>query len=87
VSLSMIALALLVSASSSSAEVPSKAASANTYYAANGDATEVEKKKPKKICKPDPRVTGTRIAKRICKTAEEWNVNEDGQELEVRRQN
>ena len=29
-------------------------------------------KKPKKICKTNAGVTGSRIAKRICKTADEW---------------
>lgn len=42
------------------------------------------KTKAKKICKNDPRRTGTRIAARICKTEEEWNNPEDGQEIGVR---
>jgi len=42
------------------------------------------KTKAKKICKNDPRRTGTRISARICKTEEEWNNLEDGQEIGVR---
>ena len=35
------------------------------------------KKKPKKICKADDRTgQGSRTAKRICKTAEEWGLVE-----------
>ena len=44
----------------------------------------VKKKKPKKICKSNSGVTGSRIAKRTCKTEEEWSVGEDGQEIGVK---
>jgi hypothetical protein len=43
-----------------------------------------KKKKPKKICITSNKVTGSRIAKRICKTEEEWAVAEDGQEVGVK---
>ena len=44
----------------------------------------VKKEKPQKICKTDPRVTGTRIAKRICKTETEWAAKQDGQDLQTK---
>ena len=47
----------------------------------------VKKEKAKRVCKNDPRVTGTRIAKRICKTEDEWANKEDGQEVGVRSKN
>lgn len=44
----------------------------------NAPAPEVAvKSKPKKICKTDDRTgQGSRTAKRICKTAEEWGLVE-----------
>ena len=43
-----------------------------------------KKKKAKKICKNSSGITGSRIAKRVCKTEEEWAVGEDGQEISVK---
>lgn len=47
-------------------------------------AAQTKKNKPKKICKTDARMTGTRISKRICKTEEEWAKKEDGQDLQTK---
>jgi tellurite resistance protein len=58
-------------------------AAASTASATSNTAP-TEKPKQKKICKTDTSVTGTRIAKRICKTEEEWAVKEDGQNLTVK---
>ncbi|MEY4870322.1 MAG: hypothetical protein RIS11_1516 [Pseudomonadota bacterium] len=73
-----IALLLLTPAAAPAAD----AAEAAPTMAAAPQA----KTKAKKICKNDPRRTGTRISKRICKTEEEWNTPEDGQEIGVRSQ-
>ena len=59
-------------------------------FAAESDAAPLpaKKKKPKKICKTSDKITGSRIAKRTCKTEEEWTeaaANE--QELQVKSQN
>lgn len=62
-------------------------AAAPTPAAETAPATAAAPKaKSKKICKNDPRRTGTRISARICKTEEEWNSPEDGQEIGVRSQ-
>lgn len=42
------------------------------------------KPKPKKICKSNARSTGTRINRPVCKTQEEWDAKEDGQEIGLR---
>jgi hypothetical protein len=47
-------------------------------------AQPVKKKKAKKICKNSNGITGSRIAKRVCKTQEEWDDGEDGQEVGVK---
>lgn len=47
-------------------------------------AQPVQKKKAKKICKNSNGITGSRIAKRVCKTQEEWDDGEDGQEVGVK---
>jgi hypothetical protein len=47
-------------------------------------AQPVKKKKAKKICKNSNGITGSRIAKRVCKTQEEWDIGEDGQEVGVK---
>lgn len=44
------------------------------------------KPKPKKICKTDTRATGTRLSRPVCKTQEEWDTKEDGQEIGLRSQ-
>jgi hypothetical protein len=76
---SLIALTLILTVSAS-------AAVAATQDDTTATAPVEKKKKPKKICKNDPRITGTRIAKRICKTEDEWNKPEDGQEVSVKSQ-
>lgn len=68
------ALMMLSPAAAAPAEAPTAAAA----------AAPKAKTKARKICKNDPRRTGTRIATRICKTEEEWNNLEDGQEIGVR---
>ena len=58
--------------------------SASTIVSASEPSTidaPAKKKKPKKICKSNSGVTGSRIAKRVCKTEEEWATTEDGQEV------
>lgn len=42
------------------------------------------KPKPKKICKSNTRSTGTRINRPVCKTQEEWDDKEDGQDIGLR---
>ena len=59
-------------------------AAATTDSAETTSAVQTKKAKPKKICKLDPRVTGTRISKRICKTEEEWAIKEDAQDLQTK---
>lgn len=49
--------------------------------------TVAKKKKPKKICKADNSITGSRIAKRICKTQEEWDAVPEDQEVRQKSQN
>lgn len=51
--------------------------------AAAAEAAPADKPVPKKVCKIDPRATGTRIPQRICKTAEQWAKPEDGQQIQV----
>ncbi len=55
-------------------------------FAADSEAAPqpAKKKKPKKICKSNSGITGSRIAKRVCKTEEEWAVGEDGQEVGIK---
>ena len=55
-------------------------------FAADSEAAPapVKKKKPKKICKNSSGVTGSRIAKRVCKTEDEWAIGEDGQDIGVK---
>jgi hypothetical protein len=76
----IIALALCLALSTAG----TVAAADGTDTTAAPAAKPVKKEKPKRICKNDPRVTGTRISKRICKTEEEWAKKEDGQEVGVR---
>jgi hypothetical protein len=64
------------------------AVSTTAAVAAEGNGapapTTVKKEKPKKICKNDNRLTGTRISKRICKTQEEWDKDVDGQDVGIK---
>ncbi|MBK6705972.1 MAG: hypothetical protein IPG54_00180 [Sphingomonadales bacterium] len=50
---------------------------------ASGNTSEA-KPKPKKICKTEARGTGTRLSRSVCKTQEEWDAKEDGQEIGLR---
>lgn len=59
------------------------AQSKDNVDAASANAAEV-KAKPKKICKTDARGTGTRLNRSVCKTQEEWDAKEDGQEIGLR---
>jgi hypothetical protein len=65
---SLIALALMLSASVASGSATP--ASDNSEPAT--PETTVKKEKPKKICKSSPTAVGSRLAKRVCKTEEEW---------------
>lgn len=59
----------------------------SAFAADEGAATQpVKKAKPKKICKTNPSTTGSRIAKRVCKTEEEWAEPADDQELRNKSQ-
>jgi hypothetical protein len=74
----LISLALILAVGASSTTV--------SAFAADSEAAPapVKKKKPKKICVTNNKITGSRIAKRVCKTEEEWAVGEDGQEIGVK---
>lgn len=71
-------LALILAAGAASMTVSATAAD---EQAAQPSA---KKAKPKKICKTSDKITGSRIAKRTCKTQEEWEIGEDGQEIGVK---
>lgn len=80
---SLIALALILSGTAST---ETEAGTTETTVA----TTEVpaaepqpKKQKAKKICKDNVAATGSRIAKRVCKTEAEWAAKEDGQEVGV----
>jgi hypothetical protein len=70
--------ALILAVSISSVSV---AATASEQSATEAPA---KKKKPKKICKSSSQDTGSRITKRVCKTQEEWEAGEDGQEVGIK---
>lgn len=60
-------------------------AAASTTDSAQTTSTEKPKKeRAKKICKTDPRTTGTRISKQVCKTEQEWAIKEDAQDLQTK---
>lgn len=65
-------LALILAAGASSMTVAAFAADQETAQ------QPAKKVKPKKICKSNSGVTGSRVAKRVCKTQEEWEVAENG---------
>ena len=69
-------LGLLLTAAASSMTVAA--------VAANEENTQpsVIKAKPKKICKTSDKITGSRIAKRTCKTEDEWADVASDQELQ-----
>ena len=73
-----LTFALMLAAGASSISVAA--------FAAESEAAPqpAKKIKAKKICKNSSGVTGSRIAKRVCKTEEEWMVGEDGQEIGVK---
>ena len=57
--------------------------SAQTALAPQSSATaapaaETPKPKPKKICRLDPETSGSRMAKRLCLTEEEWEQHSSG---------
>ena len=73
-----LTLALLLSVSVSMV-------TASAVSAADAATAEpVKKAKVKKICKNSNGITGSRIAKRVCKTQEEWDLGEDDQEVSVK---
>jgi hypothetical protein len=75
-------LALILAASASSMTVAAIAADGATEQPTS------KKAKPKKICKTSDKITGSRIAKRTCKTEEEWaEAAAKDQELQVKSQN
>ncbi len=77
-----LTLALIFVAGTTSMTVTSVAADQTTAQA------PVKKAKPKKICKTSDKITGSRIAKRTCKTEEEWaEAAANEQELQVKSQN
>lgn len=72
-----ITLALIFAAGATSMAV---AAFATDQKTAQHPAKKV---KPKKICKSNSGVTGSRVAKRVCKTQEEWQTAEKKERQEV----
>ena len=74
-------LALIMAAGAASMTVSAVAADAGTEQPAE------KKAKPKKICKASNKITGSRIAKRTCKTEEEWADAASDQELQTKSQN
>lgn len=77
----LIPLAILAVALST---VGSGAVYAGGKHAHAAADTSEAKPKPKKICKSNTRSTGTRINRPVCKTQEEWDAKEDGQEIGLR---
>jgi hypothetical protein len=49
-----------------------------------GKTAKAKKEKPKKICRSNTMDTGSRIARKTCKTEEEWQQIEDGQEVNAK---
>ncbi len=77
----LIPLAILAVSLATTGSVAVRAEGNHAQAAA--DAAEA-KPKPKKICKTDSRSTGTRISRPVCKTQEDWDAKEDGQEIGLR---
>ncbi len=76
-----IVFALFLVLSSSAAPVTDKAKAGDIAQSSNQTQT-VKSTKPKKVCRTDKKETGSRIAKRICKTEEEWQNEVDMREVE-----
>ena len=74
-------LALILAAGAASMAVSATAANEATEQPA------AKKAKPKKICKASDKITGSRIAKRTCKTEEEWADAASDQEVQAKSQN
>lgn len=72
--ISTIIFSLLLATASTSDAAPSAAGEA---------AQEAPKAKPKKICRTTG-LTGSRIAKKQCKTQEQWDQAESASELTVK---
>jgi hypothetical protein len=72
--ISTVIFSLLLAASVTSESAPS---------AADATAQEAPKSKPKKICRTTG-LTGSRIAKKQCKTQEQWDQAESASELSVK---
>jgi hypothetical protein len=70
----MIILSILLAASSTTEPAVS---------AADAAPTAVQKVKPKRICRTTG-LTGSRIAKKQCKTQEQWDQAESASELSVK---
>jgi hypothetical protein len=75
-----VALAILFAVGASGSSL----AADNASEMATPEAKPVKKDKPKKICRSNTQDTGSRITKRVCKTQEEWDAKEDGQEASVK---
>ncbi len=71
-------LALILAAGASSMAVAAVAADQDTTQ------QPVKKAKPKKICKTSDKITGSRIAKRTCKTEDEWADVANDQEMQAK---
>jgi len=67
--MSVFVAVLLVSAQATAAQQPP---------AQSQSATEAPKQKAKKICKLDDLTSGSRMAKRICLTEDEWAQRNQG---------
>jgi hypothetical protein len=72
--ISTIVFSILLAASGTSEAAP---------RAADAAAQEAPKSKPKKICRTTG-LTGSRIAKKVCKTQEQWDQAESASELSVK---
>ncbi|HEY6661990.1 MAG TPA: hypothetical protein VIZ66_03610 [Sphingomicrobium sp.] len=73
--MSLFVAALLVSVQAAATQSPS----------AQAPAVETEKKvKQKKICKSDDLVSGSRMARRLCLTEEEWAQRNSGMSQSAR---
>jgi hypothetical protein len=80
----MIVAALMFASPSDAVAANSVAAEPAPATSAQGSPTKAKKVKPKKTCRTDTMDTGSRIAKKVCKTDEEWQKEADGQEVRVK---
>ena len=74
---------LVASSAAALALIGASTAALAAEPAAAPAAAEAPKPKPKKICRSDPRATGTRLARRVCKTEEEWAKPQDGAQIQT----